>query len=399
MKILFHHRIASRDGQAVHLDELRRALETLGHTVVLVGPSRTARLTFGADDRPVALLKRLLPRALYEVLEFAYNLVAVPRLWLAIRRQRPDAIYERYNLFSLAGPLLRIFYKIPLLVEVNAPLCEERAAEDGLALRRFAAWTQRTAWRRADFALPVSTVLADYLRREGVADERIVVIPNGIDAARFAALPTREAAKKRLGLDGKLVLGFTGFVRPWNGLDRVIELLPVLVAGFDVHLLLVGDGPARVPLERLAVDSGVRDRVTVTGIVPREAVGSHLAAFDIALQPGVTAYASPLKLFEYMAAGLAIIAPDTANIREILTDRADALLIDPARAEALAAATTELCRDAVLRHQLGAAARATIDRRGLTWLANAQRVTDLIAGLVVRAGAAPARGVTGSPLP
>ncbi len=195
-------------------------------------------------------------------------------------------------------------------------------------------------------------------------------------------LPT--SASSSFPIDGKLVLGFTGFVRPWNGLDRVIQLLPVLAASFNVHLLLVGDGPARVPLERLAADSGVRDRVTVTGIVPREAIGSHLAAFDIALQPGVTAYASPLKLFEYMAAGLAIVAPDTANIREILTDRVDALLVDPARAEPLAAAITELCRDEVLRQRVGAAARATIDRRGLTWLANAQRVADLIAGLVVR---------------
>src|SRR5258708_2458922 len=329
VKILFHHRIASRDGAAVHVDEVRRARETHGHTVVLVGPSRTARLKFGDDDRPVALLKRLLPRALYELLEFAYNLVAVPRLLTAIRRQRPDAIYERYNLFSLAGPLLRTFYRIPLLLEINAPLCEERAAEDGLALRRFAAWTQRVAWRRADVALPVSAVLADYLRREGVADERIVVVPNGIDAARFATLPTREAAKKRLGLDGKLVLGFTGFVRPWNGLDRVIELLPVLAASFDVHLLLVGAGPARAPLERLAAGSGVRDRVTVTGILPRAAIGSHLAAFEIALQPGVTTYASPLKHFENMAAGLAIVPPATANIPEILTDRSDALLLDP----------------------------------------------------------------------
>src|SRR5258708_36049557 len=80
VKILFHHRIASRDGQAVHMDELRRALVALGHTVVLVGPSRTARLKFGDDDRPVALLTRLLPRALYQLLAFAYNLLALPRL-------------------------------------------------------------------------------------------------------------------------------------------------------------------------------------------------------------------------------------------------------------------------------------------------------------------------------
>jgi glycosyltransferase involved in cell wall biosynthesis len=378
VKILFHHRIASRDGQAVHLEELTAALEKLGHHIVVVGPSRTARLAFGGGDDPIAFFKRALPRALYEVLEFAYNVVAVPRLWSAIRRHRPDAIYERYNLFFLAGPLLRRLYGIPLLLEVNAPLCEERAAVAGLGLRRFAAWTQRLAWRSADLVLPVTEVLAGHLRRAGVTADRIVVIPNGIDAEKFTALPDREAAKERLGLGGKLVLGFTGFVRSWNGLDRVVDLLSAWGAAFDVHLLLVGDGPARDDLVCRARQAGVQDRMTITGIVPRDQVAGHIAAFDIALQPGVTAYASPLKLFEYMAAGLAIIAPDQANIREILTDRIDALLIAPERSDELAAAVSELCRDEALRRRLAVAARATLERRGLTWLNNASRVAALI---------------------
>jgi glycosyltransferase involved in cell wall biosynthesis len=138
--------------------------------------------------------------------------------------------------------------------------------------------------------------------------------------------------------------------------------------------------------------------MTITGIVPREEVGNHLAAFDIALQPGVTAYASPLKLFEYMAAGLPIIAPDTANIREILTDRVDALLIDPVRADALAAAVMELCRDGALRRSLGAAARATVDRRGLTWLNNARLVAALIAQRLAGDAAGQARAPAGSRL-
>ena len=87
-----------------------------------------------------------------------------------------------------------------------------------------------------------------------------------------------------------------------------------------------------------------------------------------------------------MAAGLVIVAPDQPNIREILTDRADALLIDPDRPEALAAAVIELCQDQALREKLAAAARGTIDRRGLTWLSNARRVTALIAGHGARGG-------------
>ena len=84
MKILFHHRIASRDGQAVHMDELCAALRKLGHTVILVGPARTARLEFGGDAGMIAWLKRILPQALYETLELLYNFAALPRLWWAV---------------------------------------------------------------------------------------------------------------------------------------------------------------------------------------------------------------------------------------------------------------------------------------------------------------------------
>ncbi len=360
------------------MDELCAALARLGHEIILVGPARTARLQFGGDAGVVGFLKRTLPRAIYEMLELAYNLIALPRLWLAIRRHRPDAVYERYNLFAISGAILARLNHVPLLIEVNAPLCEERAKVDGIGLKRVAAWSEKMVWRSADYVLPVTHVLADYVRRAGVDERRIIVVPNGIDERKFAELPRRDVAKRRLGLDGRMVLGFTGFVRAWNSLERVIDFMAGPESDPTIHLLLVGDGPARAELEARAQRLGVRDRLTVTGIVAREAIVSHIAAFDIALQPGVTPYASPLKLFEYMAAGLAIIAPDSMNIREILTNGADAVLVDPDSPEQLAAAIGSLSRDEARREKLGAAARATIERRGFTWTKNAQLVAELV---------------------
>jgi len=222
--------------------------------------------------------------------------------------------------------------------------------------------------------------LADIVAAAGVPDERLHVIPNAINAARFAELPARDAAKERLGLSGKLVLGFAGFVRSWHGLDGVVDLL----AGPDGavrHLLVVGDGPARRDIETRALDLGIAERVTVTGVVERDRIPGLLAAFDIALQPAATSYASPLKLFEYMACGCAIVAPAQPNVRELLNDGHNALLFAPGDLPAMARAVDRLARDTALRERLAAAARATLRDRRLTWRENARRVMTIAAEL------------------
>jgi hypothetical protein len=103
MKILYHHRIASNDGQYVHLQELVTALRKQGHEVLVVGPDAVQRQTFGSSGRRLSKLKRTLPKPLYELIEMSYGGLALWRLWWASRRFRPDVMYERYNLFFPIG--------------------------------------------------------------------------------------------------------------------------------------------------------------------------------------------------------------------------------------------------------------------------------------------------------
>lgn len=381
MRILYHHRTRSRDGQAVHIEELIGALRRQGHEVVVVGPQGTREAEFGADAGGVAKLKRLLPKAVYELMELAYSVVEYRALIGAMRRTRPDAIYQRANLFMLSGLWLAQRFKIPLLVEVNAPLAEERGRYDGLALTRLARWSEQALWRAASVALPVTGVLADKLNQAGVDRARIRIIPNGVDLVRFAREINAAPRRRALGING-LVLGFVGFVRDWHGVDEVVRALALPDAPGDAVLMIVGDGPARAGLEQLARELGLADRVRFTGVVPREEVAGYVALFDIALQPRAVDYASPLKLIEYMAQARAILAPDQPNIREVLDHDHSALLFDPAKPGALAEALRRLWSDAALRRRLGAEARAAIDRKGLTWDANAKVVADLARGAV-----------------
>lgn len=367
MRILYSHRIQSRDGMSVHLEEMVRALRAEGHEVLVVGPAIYEQSSFGGESRLVAGIRRMVPGALQELAELAYNVPAYLRLLRAWLSFQPDFIYERYNLFFLAGAWLARCHGAVLYLEVNSPLAEERARFGGLKLQRLAFALERFIWRAATRVLPVTGVLGGIVQQAGVPAERVRVVPNGIALDRFAAPPPpREQGPQ-------VVLGFVGFMRAWHGLDRVIGALP---EQSGLALVVVGDGPVRTELEAQAAALGVADRVRFTGLVAHEDVPTWLARFDIALQPRVTPYASPLKIFDYMAAGCAIVAPDQANIREVLTDGETALLFDPDQPASLVAALRRLIDDPALRLRFGCAARAELERRDYTWRHNAKRIAD-----------------------
>ncbi len=371
MKILYHHRTRSRDGQSVHIDEMIAALEQEGVAVVIVQPQRE-------DALKPARKKQVIPKLLYELLEFFYSGLEFLKLAAAILRQRPDAIYERANIYMLSGVWAARLFSLPLLLEVNAPLAQERGKFDGLAMPAFARWTEEMAWRNATYVLPVTAVLGADVQKAGVPPSRIVVTSNGANTRDFRLVdaPSRPCLPKTF--QSGPVLGFVGYVRAWHGLPQVVDLLAQDAELGQANLLVVGDGPARNDLEARAARLGVANRVQVCGVVERDALAGYVSTFDIALQPEVTAYASPLKLFEYMALGRAIIAPDAPNIGEILTHGVDALLFEPNNPQSLASAIRKLVADSGLRARLGAAAAEKILREDITWARNARRAISLV---------------------
>ncbi len=369
MRILYSHRVQSKDGQGVHIEELIRAFRAAGHEVLVVGPGFYEQSEFGGESRAVALLRRLLPGVAAELAELAYNIPAYRRLKRAHDAFRPDFIYERCNLFFLAGLWLTRRTGTPLFLEVNSPLAEERGKHGGLVLKQLALRLEHAVWRGAARVFPVTGVLGGMVAAAGVEPARITVMPNGVDLARF---PPRVEKPKGAPIE----LGFVGFVRAWHGLDRVIE--GMAKGGVDMTLTVVGDGPVRGALEAQAAGLGLGDRVRFTGVVAPEAVPALVAGFDIALQPMATPYASPLKIFDYMAAGCAIVAPAQPNIEEILVDGETALLFDPADSDGLWAAVRTLAGAADLRRNLGIRARATLEAKAMTWAGNAARITGLL---------------------
>ena len=213
MKILYHHRTRSRDGQSVHIDEMIAALKEQGVSVRMVEPERV-------DAMKPARKKQVIPKLVYELLEFGYSGLEFFKLAAAILRERPDAIYERENIYMLSGVWAARLFSLPLLLEVNAPLAEERGKFGGLAMPAFARWTEEVAWRNATMVLPVTEVLGGYIQKAGVPASRIVVTSNGVDTDAFRLVPPQARPRLPEAFKGAPVLGFVGYVRAWHGLPR-----------------------------------------------------------------------------------------------------------------------------------------------------------------------------------
>jgi glycosyltransferase involved in cell wall biosynthesis len=377
MRILYHHRTLGDGAEGIHVASMVKAFGRLGHDVrvsSLIGEQTNVSTP---RTRRLSALVRWTPRPLYEVMELGYSVVGYQALLEQIRDWKPDLLYERYSLFNLAGVAAARRAGIPLVLEVNAPLAWERAHYERLSLRRVGAWSERYVCRRADLVEVVSTPLRDHLVQDGVPGENVVVVPNGADPGIFFPdRSAREAVRERFAIpEDRVVIGFSGILRPWHGVELLLEAVGAIADGRPLHVLVVGDGPSRESFEALAGRLGLAGRVTVTGRVPHAEIPKYVAAFDIGVSPRATFYASPMKVPEYMACGVAVVAPRTPNLEDLISDGRDGSLFEAESVPALAAALARLVDDHALRRQLGAAARASIVN-GRTWDHNAARVLD-----------------------
>lgn len=390
MKLLYHHRTQAEDGQAVHIRSMQQAFRTIGcevHELALV--QRTAAAKPATPARAWNWMS-LVPNFVRELAEYQYSSWARPRIERAVRAEGIDFIYERYAFGNSGGVAAARATGVPLVLEVNSPMVLELSKTRGLSFPARARRVEQRIFQSADRVCVVTQVLAEMLVEMGVARERLFVTHNGVHlehycwtdrpAARQAAYAGLELPE---ALRGRLLFGFVGYYRDWHRLDLVLDALasPQLR---DAGLVLVGEGPAHEGLVARARQLNVEARVHFAGPRPHAAIANLLPAFDVALVPAINPYASPLKLFEYMAAGLPTIAPDQPNLREVLTDGHEALLVPPNDAEALHHALARLATDAELRSRLGNAARAAIVARDLTWEGNARRVLEAVRPLLVR---------------
>ena len=271
---------------------------------------------------------------------------------------RPPLVYESH------GYAPEVSAALPNLVSTATPPGPAKLAR--LARR------ESYVWRQADGYVTITNGLATALDTRLGSRARVAVVPDG---ARLTPMNPRAPRTP-----APFTVAYAGHLYAWKGVDVLLEALARLP---DVQGLVIGGHEKEADLGRLktlATRLGIDNRITFTGHLPPSAVPAQLQRADVLALPNPesaisTHSTSPLKLFEYMAAGTAIVASNLPAIREVLTHEVNALLVTPGDPDALAAGITRLAGDSSLRQQLGDAARTAVAE--YSWDRRAERLEAL----------------------
>ena len=401
MRIIYHHRTRGAGAEGVHIMGIVNAFRRLGHEVAIVSfpgadPERkvTAQVQPTTGEGKARLSSRLsvvagkIPEFMFELLEVAYNLIATVRLFRATD-EATGFVYERYSLFMFAGLFVAHIRGIPLILEVNDSALVPRVRP--LVFRRLARWFESQIFRRADALVFISAYFRDlaqesyqltgsHLAATGArVGGPLLVLPNAADLDDFDYHGIDPARLRReLNLDGKVVCGYVGAFVHWHGIDWFVEdILPMLRDYPDLVLLLVGDGVCYPVIQQQVIAHNAQSQVLLTGRLHHSEIAQYLAVMDFGVLPDSNEYGSPMKLFEFMAMGKAMVVPTFAPINEVVVDEHTAWLFPAGDRAACVARVLEVYQDRDAQLRVGQQARQYIEAER-QWVHNAERILGLV---------------------
>nr|WP_245349365.1 glycosyltransferase [Brachybacterium fresconis] len=227
---------------------------------------------------------------------------------------------------------------------------------------KYIARMEADAAKGATRVFAITEALRDEMISRGVDGDKINIVPNGVDTSRFTPIPKDEELASQLGVAGKTVIGYVGSVLDYEGIELMLEAAEVMNrTREDFHVLIVGDGAELERFQNYVEEHELEHVVTFTGRVPHEDVERYYSLIDITPFPRlslpVCEMVSPLKPFEAMAMGKAVVSSDVAALKEIVTPGVNGYLHEKGSTESLIEQLTRLLDDPEHTRLIGAQAR------------------------------------------
>jgi glycosyltransferase involved in cell wall biosynthesis len=294
-------------------------------------------------------------------------------------------IHDRYNAPAMGGALVSKRLRVPYVLEVNADLLEQRAlkgAPERGARRWLSLYASRLAFRTAARITCTSQAMRQQLTKKwGLDPDKVVVLPCAADVEMFASQYDQGRVRQSLGLTTEQVVVWVGGYFVWQDLDLLAESFSRIVrARPNTKLVVVGDGDRRAAFAQKVSDLGLQTSVIMTGHVHFRRVPELLSIADVAVAPApefnVGHPGTPMKVFEYMAAGKAIVASNLDYIAAVVTDRQTGRLVSPGDVDQFAEVVQTLLADPLERDRLGRNAQRQALRQH-SWDAYAEQLEQI----------------------
>jgi glycosyltransferase involved in cell wall biosynthesis len=286
-------------------------------------------------------------------------------------------------MFNIAGVLAAKRIRVPLLLEVNDASFIDRIRQ--LKFKWLAGRIEKYIFKKADAIITVSNYFKDQIVSSGVASEKIAVIPNAANTDLFSSSVSSKRVRRRFGLNGKVVIGYIGSMVSYQKVQYLLELTDEIVSHDKRAVLFLVGNDKKLAKEWHSFIEKRRDRVVIAGTVSHEMIPEYIAAMDIAILPHSNRHGSPMKIFEYMAMGKAIVAPRLPPLEEVLVHGTEALLIEPDDKNDLMKRIVQLLDDEGLRRTLGTNAAEKV-KNVHNWTKNAERVISIYNELLGKPG-------------
>ncbi|MDA7857902.1 glycosyltransferase family 4 protein [bacterium] len=388
MKIFYICKIdlSRMNSETVHLVEVAENLRKLGQEVIVFAPA------IGRFYRSTSIKIKYVPTVIFlKVFQtFFYQFSLFFYLIYYIFKLRPDIIYCRMGPFTIITVLIAKIFKKPYFAEVNGFFPEDLVIYNKASyLTLFiSSLIERFNYLFADKITVVTSEIKYLLcKKYNLEINKVIIIPNGANIDIFKSMDTlmcRESLKLE---KNQYYVGFIGNFAPWQGIEYLIRAIPkVLEKINNIKFFIVGSGIQEKNLIQIVNELSLNNVIIFPGSVSYEKISLHINAFDICVAPFISISkrknpGSPLKLYEYLACGKAVVVSDAGSVGELVRENNCGLAVTPEDSDALAEAILRLIKDKNLRDQMGKNGRRIVEEK-YSWRNVAQKTLEVCRSIV-----------------